>query len=181
MATNSNNVSTAKPATAGAVSIVTTAPTDYKTTLTGAKNLGYCGEDGLVNGYARSTQNIKAWGGNIVETSVTEQADTFVLTLIECTNPEVLKSVYGSGNVTETTDMITVNAGKVETDIKIWVVDMLLKNGVRKRQVIPRGIVTNIEDITYNDTTAIGYKITIAALPGSDGYTHHEYIEKKAS
>lgn len=103
MANNKDNVSTGKPKVGGAVFTAVTGstlPTDATTVLDAAfKSLGYCSEDGVTNSSGISTENIKAWGGDIVDTPQTEKTDTFKVKLIECTNTDVLKTVYNGSNV----------------------------------------------------------------------------------
>lgn len=183
MANNAGNVSAGKPKISGAVFRAvkgTTAPTDATSTLPEAfKALGYCSEDGLVNSNSPSVTNIKAWGGNVVLPIQEDREDTFQLTLIESLNVEALKAVYGSEKVSGTlTSGITVDAGTDQPEEGVWVVDMIMRDGALKRVVIPHGTITELEDISYTDTDAVGYGITITATPDDGGDTHHEYIIK---
>lgn len=183
MANNAGNVSAGKPKISGAVFRAvkgTTAPTDATSALPEAfKALGYCSEDGLVNSNSPSVTNIKAWGGNVVLPIQEDREDTFQLTLIESLNVEVLKAVYGSEKVTGTlTSGITVDVGTDQPEEGVWVVDMIMRDGALKRIVIPHGTITELEDISYTDTDAVGYGITITATPDDGGDTHHEYILK---
>lgn len=187
MANNAGNVSAGKPAIAGAVFRAakgTTAPTDATTALAADfKALGYCSEDGLVNSNSPSITNIKAWGGDTVLVIQEEKEDTFQLTLIEVLNEEVLKAVYGSSNVTGTltgTNGITVTANAKEPEEGVWAIDMLLNSNTVKRVVIPQGKITELGDITYSDSDAVGYEITITATPDAEGNTHYEYIKQTA-
>lgn len=183
MANNVSNVTAGKPAIAGAVYRAakgTAAPTDASTALAAEfKALGYCSEDGLVNSNSMSTTDIKAWGGDIVLNIQEEKTDTFQLTLIEVLNVEVLKAIYGADNVvgTDLANGITVKANASEPVEGVWAIDMVMNGGVLKRIVIPHGKISELGDITYSDSDAVGYEITITALPDAEGNTHYEYLE----
>ena len=183
MAQTVGNVTAGKPAIGGAIwraAKGTTAPTDATTALTADyKGLGYCSEDGLVNSNAPSTSFIRAWGKDIVLTLLDEKNDNFQVTLIEALNSDVLKAVYGSENVTGSLSTgMTVMADNSLPEEGVWVVDMLLKGNVLKRVVIPHGVLTELEDITYSDSDAVGYGVTITAMPDATGKTHYEYIKQ---
>ena len=58
---------------------------------------------------------------------------------------------------------------------------MVYRNDYLKRIVIPRGKVSKLGDITYNDSDAVGYDATLALSADDSGVYHHEYIAKKAT
>lgn len=181
MANTATNVSTGKPNIAGAVYVGTigtaTLPTDATTALgSDFVCLGYVSEDGLENNNEMDVSAIKAWGGMIVYRSLTELDDNFSLTLIESENLDVLKNVYGDANVSESDGKITVDVKAEDPQEKIWVFELALRGGKVKRIVIPDGAITSRETITYNDTDAIGYGITVSAYPDANGSTHKEYM-----
>lgn len=182
MGNTATNVTTGKPNISGAIytaPIGTTLPTDATTAL-GADFvcLGYVSEDGLSNNNELSVEAIKAWGGNIVYRSLTEMNDEFGLSLIETENVDVLKTVYGE-------DHVTVDAsGNVSVDVvgedpieRVWVFELALRGGRAKRIVIPDGAITSRDEISYNDSDAVAYGITISAYPDANAKTHKEYLE----
>lgn len=181
MANNATLVTTGKPNISGAVycaPIGTPLPTDATTALDEAfKGLGYVSDAGLENANEMEVSEIKTWGGMIVYRSLTSLTDNFSLALIESENEEVLKAVYGDNNVTVETDgAIKVDIKADDPQEKVWVFELALRGGKKKRIVIPDGAVTTRETITYNDSDAVAYGITVSAYPDSNGNTHKEYI-----
>lgn len=179
---NAGNVTAGKPKFGGAVfraPLTATLPTDATTALGGDfVNQGYCSDEGLKNNMGITTETVKAWGGDVVLTTQTEKTDVFTVTLIETMNPEVLKTVYGSTRVSGTLeDGMTVQINSEEQTESIWVVDMVLKGNIAKRVVIPFGKITAIGEVTYSDSGAVGYALTISARPDTDGNTHYEYLK----
>lgn len=187
---NAQNVSTGKPKVTGSIHrapLNTALPTDATSALNEAfVCLGYVSEDGLENENSLDFNEIKAWGGVIVYRTLTEMQDNFMFKLIESLNPDVLKAVYGSGNVTVTGGSgsiaplggatVAVNVKSENPEEGVWVFELALRGGVKKRIVIPDGAITSRETISYTDADAIAYGVTVSAYPDSDGNTHKEYM-----
>lgn len=167
MANTATNVTAAKPAVAGAVWVApigTTLPTDATTALGSTfTSLGFISADGLTNNVSSDTTEIREWGGTTVEVLEDNFSDEFSCTLIEGINPDVLKLVHGNATGSLSAGL-SVIAGAADRTEQIFVVDMILRGGVVKRIVIPRGHITEVGEITYRRNQAVGYKITIAAL-----------------
>jgi len=177
-----SNVSAGKAKVGGAVyhaALGTTLPTSTSAALTDFDELGYVSDAGLVNSGAISNTAIKAWGGDTVLNIQTDKADTFAFTLIEVLNVDVLKVVFGEDNVSGTLATgITISANSDEPVDGVWVFDIAMRDGAAKRVVIPCGKLTAIGDVTYSDSAAVGYQMTVSAQPDSAGNTHYEYILK---
>lgn len=185
MSNNKNNVSTGKPRVGGAAFIAPTGsalPTNAFAALAAAfAGLGYCSEDGLKNNGAITTEKVKAWGGDVVMNPQTEKSDEFKITLIESMNTNVLKTVFGDSNVSGSlANGLTVTANSLELEEHVWVFDMIMKGDILKRVVIPCGKVTAVDEVTYDDKSAIAYALTIAAMPDASGNTHYEYMKDPA-
>lgn len=176
MATNSANVLAGKPLVTGGVLVApvgSTAPTNATTALDAAfKALGYVSEDGLTEAAERSTDKIKAWGGDVVKVVQTDYAVTYTFTLIETLNSDVLKTVYGASNVTTTAATVsagTLHAVKLNSDTlprQSFVFEM--KDGdARIRIYVPQGQVTEVGEVTYTDEDVVGYEVTVEAFRDS--------------
>jgi len=180
-----SNVTVAKPKKAGAISIAdygTTLPTDATSALDAAfENTGYVSEDGVTNSNSPESDNIRAWGKDIVYVINSARDDVFKFTLIESLNGTVLKAVYGSDNVTVGDNAITVKANTDDLPEKSYVIDTILRDDTLKRIVIPRGKITEVGDIVYKDEELVGYEISVTCMPDDAGNTHYEYISTESS
>ena len=184
MANTVANVSAGKPKVGGAIyvgALNSTAPSDATSALNAAfKCLGYASEDGLSNANTPSSDNVKAWGGDVVLNIQNEKVDEFSFTLIESLNADVLKAIYGDSNVTvsgTSNNLITVNATNAEVPAKAWVFELVMRDGAIKRIYVPNAKISDLGEVTYNDTDAVGYEVTITAFPDANGITHKEFIK----
>lgn len=183
MANNVKNVTAGKPKVSGGIWRApsgTPLPVDAKSQLSSAfKALGYVSDDGVSNENTADTEQVKAWGGDVVMESQTSKPDNFSFTLIEATNTEVLKMVYGENNVSgDLNSGIAIKANSEEQEECVLVIDMALKDNTLKRICIPNAKVTEVGEITYNDSDPVGYETTVSCLPDTAGNTHYEYIVK---
>jgi hypothetical protein len=157
-------------------------PTTAVATTTGFTALGYVGDAGVTESIGRTTDKIKAWGGDVVKVVQTEFSVSYQFTLYETLNAEVLKAVHGDANVTTTA--ATSTTGTLQS-VKInsatmpklpWVLDM--KDGNAKiRVAIPLGQINAVGDVTYNDGSVIGYPVTVEAFADTAGNQAYKYID----
>ena len=176
------NVTAGKPNTTGAVyraPITATIPTDPTTSLSADYVcLGFCSDDGVTNSGNMESENIKAWGGQNVLTTSSSTDDIFKFKLIEALNKDVLKFIYGSANVSGDLTSgtgITVGVNGYSQEDSIIVIDTIMRNNAVRRIVIPSATISEVGEIAYKDSEAVGYDITLACAADSSGKTHYEY------
>lgn len=156
----------------------TTLPTDATTALDNAFiDMGYASEDGLTNSNSPESTVIKAWGGTPVLTIQESKEDTFKLVFISAENVEVQKMVYGNTNVTGTnfSTGVSVTANAKELEEAAYVIETIARGNIAHRIVIPSAKPTEIGEIVYSDTDALGYDVTLGCTADEAGNTHYEY------
>lgn len=179
---NSNNVAVGKPnfdVSGGvlAAPLGTELPDSFNGMFNEAlKSIGYVSEDGVTESSNMSTDDIKAWGGVKVRTVQTEYAPTLQFTLLESTNGDALKFVFGEKNVTTEDGVLKVRRNAKAKDRLALVLPMLDGENARML-VVPRGQVTEVGDITYVDSEAIAYEVTVTCDPDDNNDNLLEYIE----
>lgn len=186
---NVSNVTVGKPAKYSGQIFRAPAGTPLPRTATEALDaafipIGYVSDAGVVNSNTAATNQIKAWGGDIVMDVQTEKPDTFKFTLIEALNPDALKTVYGDDNIIGTLETgIKIRANSTEQKECAWVIDMIMRNDTLKRIVVGFGKVTTVGDVTYADESLVGYETTVSCYPNEaqDGDTHQEFLYRAAA
>jgi hypothetical protein len=180
------NVVAGKPLTTGGVLIAplatalpTAASTAPDVAFTAA---GYIGEDGVTEGTDRSTEKVKAWGGDIVKVLQTEFSATYQFTFLESLNANVLEAVYGDDNVTTTAATAstgTLQAVKINSAIlphKSFIFEV--KDGDAKvRIVVPDGQISEVGEVTYSDSDVVGYQVTVEAFQDASGNNAYKYTD----
>ena len=180
---NAQNVTAAKPPIGGAIyaaPVGTTLPTDTDTALDPAfEDLGFVSEDGVTNGSNIDSSDTKEWGGATVLTTLNSKDDTFKFKLLEILRKSVAEFVYGKNNVLgDLSTGLTIKVSSEDIPEVALVIDMIMRNNVKKRFCVPCAKISQIEDIVYEGKSAVGYNTTLKCTPDSAGYTHYEYIKQ---
>lgn len=186
MAVDSMNVAIAKPRgrASGAIRFgvvgTVTVPTDGVSELDeNFLDPGYLTQDGVTNTVDQDWSDVIAFGGDRVLSVRTSRSESFSFGMIE-TNEASLKLTYGSQNVTLDPDShaITVLHNATDSPELVTVAEFALRGNRVKRIVIPRGQVTDIDDVQYQDGSEdpVTYTPTVAAMPDEHGNTAYEYI-----
>jgi len=182
---NSQNIVAGVPLATGGVLIgdlTAAAPTTATGALTGFTAAGYIGEDGVTETNERSTDRIRAWGGDTVKLVQTEHNVSYQFTFLETLNADVLKAVYGADNVlttaatasTGTLHEVQVNSATLPHKSYVFEV----KDGDAKIRIyVPDGQITEVGDITYSDSEVIGYQVTVEAFADENGNKAVKFLD----
>ena len=180
---NKDNVAVGKPKVGGAIHVApagTTLPTDATTALAAAfVNLGYVSEDGLTNSNSAAVETIHAWGKDIIYTKDGDD-ETYSWTLLEVLDANVQKFIRGADNVTVDAESGAMSvqvrrpSERTQMEEHVIVVDMILRKRA-VRHVIPRGVITEVGEVSYTDDNTVGYQVTVTALADENGNSHYEY------
>lgn len=185
MANTAANVVAGVPLATGGILIgdLTAAePSTAVSALTGFTAAGYIGEDGVTETNERSTDRIRAWGGDTVKVVQTEHNVTYQFTFLETLNVNVLEAVYGEDNVTTTAATVstgTLHEVQVNSSTlphKSYVFEV--KDGDAKIRIyVPDGQITEVGDITYSDSEVIGYQVTVEAFADELGNKAYKFLD----
>lgn len=179
MANDTTKVTVGQPKPGGYAFIAAvgaTLPTNATATLDVAfECLGYISEDGLTESQNMESTDILDWGGEVVLSPLTSKSTEWSTTFIESLNEVVLKAVYGEDNVTVTDGAITITGNANDLDPKAFVFEMKQTGDVAYRLVIPNGKITEIGEVTYSRSDAVGYEVTIKGLPDANGNSFYKY------
>ena len=102
--------------------------------------------------------------------------------MLEALNVDVLKTKYGTNNVSGTLEEgISATLKGDEPEEFVWVFESLLRGGVKKRFIIPNGKVTETGDEVYKNNEPMIEDFTITASADSTGALRYEYIKAASS
>ncbi len=124
--------------------------------------LGHITSDGIVISESKSTSTENDMNGDPILTSASERTETARFTLAE-RSEAALKEQYGHSNVSVASNVATIEHNNADRDHRIYVAELVKKDGNRLRQIIPDGQVTEVGDLTENSSTILAREITIAA------------------
>lgn len=163
----------------------TALPTSEATALSAAYiDQGYASSDGFKRAIAKAYQVIRDQRGDEVKRAKTQTSVTLELTLIEANNPEVIKSVFATSNVT--VSAATASAGTkiavayngAEPAQSVWVTDLADDNGALKRIVFPNSaIVTESFETEYSNSKEIQIPVTLTCYKDAAGNFFYEYTD----
>lgn len=184
MATVTNNTVIGAPSSTGGLRVGDTSvalPTGTKAAIDPAlKFVGLVSEDGLEESPERSTDDIRAWGGDIARTVQSEYGLKVTFTLISRTEV-TLKEVFGQDNVITTVDsddpgtsLRTIVKNEKQLPFRAWVAD-IMDGDRRLRLVYPNAQITEIGSTQFVHSDLIKYELTLTCYKDSSGNNGYEY------
>lgn len=174
MDNDKSNITIGLPKAGGAVYFAplgSELPTDASTGLSeDFVNLGYISEDGVTHSVAEETDEIRAWGKDIVMISQTSYSETVQLNLLETIRESVLQFIRGTENVSIGEDG-SVASGTTGDALPrgIVVVETIQNNGAAEpryhRLVFGDCQISDRSgDVTYNNSDPLTYPVTLQAF-----------------
>jgi hypothetical protein len=163
-------------------------PTAYDSTPDGLfYPLGAISEDALSYGFDEDSQDFLAWGQlTPFRSQITKSLRTFQITLWE-TNRAICKSAMfrlplatvdhdGSG------DFSFEETATPTPDRRAWIFDVI-DGPTIERFYVPKGEVTDRDDVSFKSDEIAGYNLTITAYADDDGVTvyHLGHVELPSS
>lgn len=146
----------------------------------GFDDMGVISEDGIEEEIDADTDEVVDMNGDTVFVAKSKETETLVLTLISV-NEESLSEWHGHGNVDATAvGYIKVSHTNKLHDSRIYVFELLLKDGRKWRKVVPNGQVTEVGSIVHGASEVAGREITITCMPDESGVRMYDFIEKSA-
>ena len=156
-----------------------TAPTDFTTLGSGFDNMGFISSDGIEENMEADTEEITDMNGDVVFVAKSKETETIVITLISLTVAS-LSEIFGHSNVDASGTNIEIEHKSANHDSRIYVFDLVLKDGRKWRKVVPNGQVSEVGAITYASGSVFSRQITINCAPDSSGVRMYDYIQKSA-
>lgn len=180
MANDAANVDVAVSGKAYAGPTGTTAPTTAVIALNaGFGDLGWVGEDGMTESYSDDRSEIRGNDGTVLRTVISGSAATLQFTLLE--SKAAVLETYHPGSTVETDGStgykIDVVAPQGTTQSFVYDV---IDGDTHLRIYVPTGEVTERGDITYTNTGAISYPVTISCYPDTNGVLLTKFSDSAA-
>lgn len=147
----------------------------YNSAFTGNE---YVSEDGLTLTPTMNTTDIKDWSGATVRKLISSFDGTLGWAMIS-TNENQMKLTFGEKYVTSK-EATTTHGNQVKAalgahlpDPKTWL--FLMKDGDARMVIaVPNGQITELSEVTFNSTNAVGWGVTLSTYP--DENDHNAYI-----
>lgn len=165
MANDGNEVRLAPGGTVYAGPVLTAAPTDATTVLNAAfLPLGYVADGGVTAQPKIATNDIMAWQSMLpVKTTLKSIGLTLKFNLLQVNGATTGLYFFGSSWTVSATPILTVSSNPT-TDFRALVIEWLDDIGKAYRLYVPKGLVTDRDNLTIDRNSATAMGVTFEAL-----------------
>lgn len=158
----------------------TTAPTDFTTLAAAYKNMGFISADGIEESIDVDSEEVTDLNGEVVCVLESKETEKLTFTLISTTD-DALKEMHGHSNVTTASSKTTVQHKAGSFTNRVYVFDLLTKDGNKWRKVAPSAKVTNRGPIVHGSGNVYAREIELTCSPDSSGVRVYDYIQRPSS
>ena len=158
----------------------TTAPTGYSSTLGAAfANMGFISSGGIEESVDVESSEETDMNGEVVCVLVSKETEKLKFTLMS-TSDDALKEMHGHSNVSTATTTTTVQHKAGSFTNRVYVFDLLRKDGKKHRKVAPNAVVSSRGPIVHAAGNVYAREIELTCSPDSSGVRIYDYIERAA-
>lgn len=133
---------------------------------------GWVDEPGITNAIKRNVTRHKAFGGDVVKVTQDDYQETFKVSFLESSDPDVLRTVFGNTNVTTNLTSghrkTTVRHNDSQLPRSCFVIRVIQDQKTRL-WVIPEGQVTEVADVKIDHKDLTMYDVTIDCFKPASG------------
>lgn len=162
----------------------TTLPTDATTALSNTfVNMGKLSVEGITEVQAQGEDTaVEADGGETVAYLPGEYTPGWTMNLLQYTDFDADKIIYGIDNVVGTEDAYQVKKNQDNMTEGVFVIDRLVgkNSSYVVRTVIPSGTLKKAGDVVHSKSNILQTPVRISATADNDGNSSYEYKAKKS-
>lgn len=160
--------------------ISVTPPTDFTTLAATFKNMGFISSDGLEESVDIDSEEVTDLNGEVVCVLESKETEKLKFTLISTTE-DALKEMHGHSNVSTASNVTTVQHKAGSFTNRVYVFDLLTKDGQKWRKVAPNAKVTSRGPIIHGAGNVYAREIELTTSPDASGVRVYDYIQRPAS
>ncbi len=159
--------------------ITVTPPTDFTTLANTFKNMGFISSDGIEEAVDIDSEEVTDLNGEVVCILESKETEKITFTLISTTD-DALKEMHGHSNVSTSSNTTTVQHKAGSFTNRVYVFDLLTKDGNKWRKVAPNARVTNRGPIIHGSGNVYAREIELTCSPDASGVRVYDYIQRPA-
>lgn len=157
--------------------ITVTPPTDFTALASTFANMGFITSDGIEENIDVDSEEVTDLNGEVVCILESKETEKITFTIMSTTE-DALKEMHGHSNVTTSNDVTTVVHKAGSFTERVYVFDLLAKNGLKWRKVAPNARVTSRGPIVHGAGSVYSREIELTCSPDANGVRVYDYIQR---